>query len=112
MTIAADLATVLALAVLTEDRAPVEQKAMERTAARLDADRNRFTSTNRRYDRSKPYLPCTFPRHWVNPAKCPICSVDREPHRFLLVPPFTDAARREPLTDEHGWSVALVAVKA
>lgn len=109
MTIAADLAAVIALATLTEDRTPAEQKALERTAARLDADRNRFTSTNRRFDRSQPYLPCTAP--WHNDEKCKTCHTPGDA-TWLLVPPFTDKAKAEPLTDGDGWSVALAAVKA
>ena len=38
---AADIATVLHLAALTEDRTRVEQKALERLAAKVDKQRNR-----------------------------------------------------------------------
>lgn len=38
---AADIATVLHLAALTEDRTRAEQKALERLAAKVDRQRNR-----------------------------------------------------------------------
>ena len=46
---AADIATVLHLAALTEDRTRVEQKALDRLAAKVDKQRNRqsaYTPTN------------------------------------------------------------------
>jgi hypothetical protein len=43
-----DLETVLDLAALTEDRSDREQDAMLRVAAKIDAERNAPTVTNRR----------------------------------------------------------------
>lgn len=110
MSAASDWATVVAMACETEDRTPAEQKALERTAYRLDRDRNRFTSSNGRYDHDAPRVPCTAPGH-SDTAKCPVCSMASDPCCRLLVPPFTDRAKAEPLTDAHGWSIAHAAVQ-
>lgn len=67
MTVSSDLRLVVGLALLTEDRTPAEQKALERVAARLDREHNRQASSNPalgdqyRYRHALPDQPCTYP---------------------------------------------------
>lgn len=116
-----DLAALIALATLTEDRDPTEQRVLERVAERLDTARNRTASSNNRYAwRGHPEatgvgVPCTYST--THPAsdrkaeaggeidhRCP-CDGDGR------VPAFTAKAKAEPLTDRWGWSRALNAVQ-
>ncbi|GEM_PF-5646703 len=110
MTAAADLATVVALALLVDDRTAAEQTALQRCADRLDRERNRNTATNRRHDHNAPKVPCTAPWH-TDTDTCRTCSMQSDPCCRLLIPPFTVAATAEPLTDGNGWSVAGHAVQ-
>lgn len=111
-----DLAMVVALACLTADRTPGEQKALERVAATLDRTRNLITnqpSRNPRLD-TRSRVPCTYSTHHIGTdraakaagvARCP-CDGGR------LTPPFTDQAKAEELVDQWGWSRSLDAVRA
>lgn len=107
MTRASDLAAVVALACETEDRTPGEQRALERVADRLDQDRNVNSHTNRRFDHDGILVPCTAPWHDL---KCRTCTIDRS-QAELLVRPFTDRAKAEPLVNDDGWSIAGQAVR-
>lgn len=111
----ADLATILALCCLVDDRTPQEQATLERVAARLDTTRNRTASSNTRYAWHTTKTPCTYST--THPAsdrraktggeldhRCP-CDGTR------LTPPFTDTARAEELVDQWGWSRALDAAQ-
>lgn len=61
MTVHDDLRTVLHVAILTECRTPDEQRAMERLAKRLDAERNRQGGHNPHIDWSwETRQPCTY----------------------------------------------------
>ncbi len=120
MGVLSDLATVLSLALLTSDRSKGEQAALERVAARLDQDRNALTITNHRWDWNAPRVPCTWSATHPNNKKEALavgmdgpckCAYAADPSQRLLVPPFTDAARREPLCDVLGWSIAADAVR-
>lgn len=58
---AADIATVLSLAALVEDRTKAEQKALDRLAAKVDKQRNRQTRVNLPPSATAANrMPCTF----------------------------------------------------
>lgn len=104
MSVLSDLAHVVALAALTEDRNPAEQRALEQTALRLDRDRNRYTASNGRFDWEALPVACSAPWHRGG-GRCRTCrTVD--PLVQLNVHPFSDSAKAEPLVDEDGWSIA------
>lgn len=112
----ADLATILALTCLVDDRTPSEQKALERVAARLDTARNRTTTANGRYAWFTHEVACTYST--THPGSDRAAKAGGElDHRCHCdgtkwVPPFTDTARAEQLTDQWGWSRSLDAVRA
>lgn len=110
MTNAFDLAQTIALACETGDRTDPEHKALLRVAERLDTERNANTTSNRRRDRSALPVACTAPWH-TGVDKCRTCST-MDPAVRLNVVPFTSAAKREPLTDDDGWSIAAYFVDA
>lgn len=111
----ADLALIIALAALTDDRDPTEQAVLERVAERLDTARNRTASNNNRYDWTAWHhgdrVPCTYSAtHPGSDRQAKAggelthrCPCDGTGH----VPPFTAKARAEHLTDQWGWSRAL-----
>lgn len=115
----ADLALIIALAALTDDRDPTEQTVLERVAERLDTARNRTASNNNRYTWTAWHhgdrVPCTYST--THPAsdrkalnggelthRCPCDGSGR-------VPAFTAKARAEHLTDRWGWSRALDTIR-
>lgn len=111
----ADLALIIALAALTDDRDPTEQAVLERVAERLDTARNRTTTANNRYAWTAWHhgdrVPCTYSAtHPGSDRQAKAggelthrCPCDGTGH----VPPFTAKARAEHLTDQWGWSRAL-----
>lgn len=63
MTVLDDLLEVVRLAMLTEDRSDREQDALLRTCARIEAEANRDTVTNRRKGRAiRVYRPAEATR--------------------------------------------------
>lgn len=109
-----DLATVLALALETEDRTGAESRVLARVAGRLDQARNLMTtgSQNSRVAQPVEVVPCTYSDHHAKSMRAAQalgvetcrCYGDR------VVPGFTDEAKAEPLVDQHGWSRAREAV--
>lgn len=81
MTLDQDLALVVQLAALTEDRDPAEQKALERIALRVDRAINRQVSNNPhlpahgRAAGTRGAPPCSYPSI-VHDKTCPGCHGD------------------------------------
>jgi hypothetical protein len=80
MTIATDLALVVQLATLTEDRSNAEQRALERIAKRVDAEVNKQSSSNPHLPTwSYPLPPCTYSDEHGKDCACRTDRVALEP---------------------------------
>lgn len=107
-----DLALLLELvADVVEDIAPAERRVLDRVAGRLDKHRNWMVTggQNSRVARPVVVVPCTYTDHHLSGRAAGRAGV--EPCRCAgdtVVPDFTDEAKAEPLTDQHGWSRARV----